>query len=80
MEPSILVMDEPSAGLDPRARRQIIELLNRFEHTALIATHDLDLARQICPRTVVMHAGRVAADGPTAQVLDDEPLLEHCGL
>jgi cobalt/nickel transport system ATP-binding protein len=80
MEPSILVMDEPSAGLDPRARRQIIDLLNHFEHTALIATHDLDLARQICPRTVVMHAGRVAADGPTAQVLDDEPLLEHCGL
>lgn len=80
MEPSILVMDEPSAGLDPRARRQIIDLLNHFEHTALIATHDLDLAHQICPRTVVMHAGRVVADGPTSQVLDDEPLLEHCGL
>ena len=80
MEPSVLIMDEPSAGLDPRARRQIIELLNRFEHTALIATHDLDLARRICPRTVVMYAGRVAADGPTAQVLDDESLLERYGL
>lgn len=80
MEPSILIMDEPSAGLDPRARRQVIELLNHFEQTALIATHDLDLARHVCPRTVIMYAGRVAADGATAQLLDNEPLLERCGL
>lgn len=80
MEPSILVMDEPSAGLDPRARRQMIELLLGFGHTALIATHDLDMAQRLCPRTVIMLAGQVAADGPTKQLLGDGALLERCGL
>ena len=68
MEPSILIMDEPSAGLDPRARRQMIDLVASFGHTALIATHDLDMAQALCPRTVIMLAGQIAADGPT----------EHC--
>lgn len=80
MEPSILILDEPSAGLDPRARRQMIELLHSFSHTALIATHDLDLARQLCPRTVIMYAGEVVADGATKQLLDDHVLMERCGL
>ncbi len=78
MEPSILIMDEPTAGLDPRARRLLIELLDRLGHTLLIATHDLDLARRLCPRTVIMHAGGVAADGPTRQLLDDSAILERC--
>ena len=80
MEPSILVMDEPSAGLDPRARRQMIELLLSFGHTALITTHDLDMAQALCPRTVIMLAGQVAADGPTSQILGDGALLDRCGL
>lgn len=80
MEPSILVMDEPSAGLDPRARRQMIELLLGFGHTALFATHDLDMAQRLCPRTVIMLAGQVAADGPTSQILGDSALLDRCGL
>ena len=80
MEPSILIMDEPSAGLDPRARRQMIELLQGFGHTALIATHDLDMAQALCPRTVIMLAGEVAADGQTDQILGDSALLERCGL
>ena len=80
MEPSILIMDEPSAGLDPRARRQMIELLLGFGHTALIATHDLDMAQRLCSRTVIMLAGQVAADGPTSQILGDSALLDRCGL
>ena len=80
MEPSILVMDEPSAGLDPRARRQMIELLLGFRHTALIATHDLDMAQRLCSRTVIMLAGQVAVDGPTSQILGDSALLDRCGL
>ena len=80
MEPSILVMDEPSAGLDPRARRQMIDLVASFGHTALIATHDLDMAQALCPRTVIMLAGEVAADGQTDQILGDSALLERCGL
>ena len=80
MEPSILIMDEPSAGLDPRARRQMIELLLGFGHTALIATHDLDMAQRLCSRTVIMLAGQVAVDGPTSQILGDSALLDRCGL
>lgn len=80
MEPSILVMDEPSAALDPRARRDLIALLKEFRHTALIATHDLAMARELCPRTVVMHAGQIAADGPTTAILNDQELMDHCGL
>lgn len=80
MEPSILVMDEPTAGLDPRARRQIIALLHTFAHTALIATHDLEMARELCPRTVVMHSGRIEADGATRELLDNTQLMDRCGL
>lgn len=80
MEPSILVMDEPSANLDPRARRQLIGLVRRFSHTTLIATHDLALVRELCPRTIVLHRGHLMADGPTAQILGDEALLDACEL
>lgn len=75
MEPSILVMDEPTAGLDPLARRQLINLLQTFEHTKIIATHDLDLVLDLCPRTVVLHAGTIIADGPTFEVFQNEQLL-----
>lgn len=80
MEPSVLVMDEPTASLDPRARRQTIDLIRRFTHTTLIATHDMEMVLDLCPRTIVMHDGRIAADGDTRQVFDDLALLEACGL
>lgn len=80
MEPSILVMDEPSSGLDPRARRRLMRLLATFEHTRIIATHDLDLAAELCERTIVLHAGCVMADGPSARVFRDDALLEAAGL
>lgn len=80
MRPSVLVMDEPTAGLDPRARRRLMELLENLPHTLLIATHDLDLVARICPRTVILRRGLVAADGPTAPLFADRPLLESCGL
>ena len=80
MEPSILVMDEPTSNLDPRARRLIIDLLSRFDHTMLIATHDIDMIPELCPRTIVMHEGRIAADGDTERIFADLPLIEACGL
>ena len=80
MSPDILVMDEPTTGLDPLGRRRLIELLHRFHHTKIIATHDLDLVLDLCPRTIVMHQGRIAADGPTAELFQDEKLLERCHL
>ncbi|NSW53908.1 MAG: ABC transporter ATP-binding protein [Anaerolineae bacterium] len=80
MRPEMLVFDEPTAGLDPRARRELIELLQRLPQTMLIATHDLDLARRLCPRMLILKQGTLSADGPTAQLLDNEPLLYENGL
>ena len=80
MSPDILVMDEPSSSLDPKTRRELIELLQTFEHTKIIATHDLDLAIQLCPRTVVLGQGKVLADGPTADIFADEVLLAQSRL
>lgn len=80
MTPDILVMDEPSSNLDPRARRRLIELLRSFEHTKIIATHDLELVVEVCARVIVMDAGRVVADGPALDILDDEALMLAHGL
>lgn len=80
MSPDILVMDEPSSSLDPRARRELIELLQTFEHTKIIATHDLDLALQLCPRTIVLDNGKVSADRPTKDIFNDDELLANSRL
>lgn len=75
MTPGILVMDEPSSSLDPRSRRNLIKLLAGFGHTKIIATHDLDLVLDLCPRTIVLREGQVVADGPTNDIFADERLL-----
>jgi len=80
MQPEILVFDEPSAGLDPRARRGLINLLRELSQTMLIATHDLRLVAELLPRTIVMDDGRVVADGATGALLDDDALLSAHGL
>jgi cobalt transport protein ATP-binding subunit len=80
MDPSILVFDEPSAGLDPRGRRELIALLRGLDQTTLVSTHDMRLVAEVFPRTVVMDDGVIAADGPTARILADEALLEAHGL
>lgn len=80
MRPAVLVLDEPSAGLDPAARRRLIGLLQTCTQTRLLATHDLDLVLDTCPRVIVMHQGLVQADGPAQQVFADAPLLARCGL
>lgn len=80
MDPEILVLDEPSAGLDPRARRALIALLAELPQTMLVSSHDLQLVRQLLPRTIIMDEGQVVADGPTAELLGDAGLLEAHGL
>ncbi len=80
MSPDILVLDEPSANLDPRARKRLIALLASFMHTKIIATHDLDMAVSLCPRTIVLANGRLMADGPTREIFKDEKLLDQCHL
>lgn len=80
MDPKILVFDEPSAGLDPRARRSLINLLGDMDRTMLVATHDIRMVQELFPRTVVLDEGRIVADGPTDDILDNAPLLEAHGL
>jgi cobalt/nickel transport system ATP-binding protein len=78
MRPHLLVLDEPSANLDPRARRELLDVLEMIERTMLITTHDLPLAAEFCERTVILAAGRVVADGTTDSILEDADLLaEH---
>ncbi len=80
MNPSLLVLDEPSAGLDPRARRTLINLLRDLPITMLISTHDMAMVKELFPRTVVVDEGRVVADGSTADILENEALLTAHGL
>ncbi|MCL2789447.1 MAG: energy-coupling factor ABC transporter ATP-binding protein [Desulfobulbus sp.] len=80
MTPDILVMDEPSSNLDPRARRALIELLAGFRQTKIIATHDLDLVLDLCERTVVLREGRIMADGPTSDIFAADRLLAESHL
>lgn len=80
MEPRILVCDEPSLGLDPRGRRTLIEFLRSLRQTMLVASHDMRLVRELCPRTIILDGGHIVADGPTAVLLADRELLEAHGL
>lgn len=80
MEPSILVMNEPTSNLDPKARRQIINLIKSFSHTCLIATHDMEMVWDLCERTIMIKDGKVLADGETRILLTDKYLVEQCGL
>jgi cobalt/nickel transport system ATP-binding protein len=75
MRPQLLVLDEPSANLDPRARRELLDVLERVERTMLVTTHDLPLAAELCERAVVLAGGRVVADGPCREILADPDLL-----
>jgi len=80
MMPRVIVMDEPSAGLDPAARRRLIHLLRGLELTQLIATHDLDLVQDLCSRVLVMREGLVVADGSPDAIFADAELLKRCHL
>ncbi len=80
MQPEILVLDEPTAGLDPRARRGLIHLLRDLPITMLVSTHDLAMVKELFPRTVVMDGGEIVADDLTVHLLEDAALLEAHGL
>ena len=80
MSPDILAMDEPTSSLDPASRKRLIELLKTFRHTKIIATHDLDMAMDLCERTIILHKGRVTADGHTVEIFQDENLLYQSSL
>lgn len=79
-EPDLLLMDEPSAALDPRNRRNLIRILGQLPCAQLIASHDLDFIWDTCDQVILLHQGQVERTGPTREILQDGPLLEACGL
>jgi cobalt/nickel transport system ATP-binding protein len=80
MSPDIFVMDEPTNGLDPFSRRQLMALLKEFNHTKIFTSHDLDMVLELCDRTIVLHNGEILADGLTTEIFRDDNLLSHCHL
>jgi cobalt/nickel transport system ATP-binding protein len=80
MECRVLVFDEPTTGLDPRGRWEFMDVIRGLDQTKIIATHDLDLVRDLCSRTAIMDAGRLVAEGVTADILADRDLLAEHGL
>ncbi|PKM48007.1 MAG: cobalt ABC transporter ATP-binding protein [Firmicutes bacterium HGW-Firmicutes-8] len=80
LQPDILVMDEPTSALDPKSRRRLMKLLDSFEHTKIITSHDLDMVYELCDRSIVIKDGEIAADGPTSKILVDADLMDACGL
>jgi cobalt/nickel transport system ATP-binding protein len=79
-EPAILILDEPTSDLDPRGRREFKALLRQIPATKLIATHDLELAVELCSRAIVLDRGEIVADGATVKLLDNETLMLAHGL
>ncbi|MEU6801809.1 energy-coupling factor ABC transporter ATP-binding protein [Streptomyces neyagawaensis] len=75
MEPEILVLDEPSSNLDPASRRELADILRSLAVTVLMVTHDLPYALELCPRSLVLSEGVIAADGPTGELLADDDLM-----
>lgn len=80
MDPALILMDEPSAALDPRNQRALIGILNALPCAKLIASHDLDFIYDTCDRVLLLHHGQLAADGPAREILRDKALLERCEL
>ncbi len=80
MRPRVLLLDEPTSNLDPRARKQFVDLVKSLALTAVIATHDLELAFELAHRVVVLYQGRVVATGSPREILLDEELLRRYGL
>ena len=75
MDPDVVVLDEPSSNLDPRARRELAEIVSSLPVTVVLVTHDLPYALQLCPRSIVLDDGRVVAQGPTRSILADDALM-----
>ncbi len=79
-DPEVLVLDEPTSDLDPRGRRELKALLQSLPVTQLIATHDLELVVEVCPRVLLLDGGRLVAQGATRELLADEDLMLKHGL
>jgi len=80
MQPDILILDEPTSDLDPKARRRAVNILKSFSHTKIIATHDIRLVNDLCERTLILQDGIIKADGETRSIITDDKLMDDYGL
>lgn len=80
MQSDVLILDEPTSDLDPKARRRTMELLQSFTHTKIIASHDIDMVYELCGRTIILQNGRITVDGDTREVVTNASLMERSGL
>lgn len=80
MEPTTMIFDEPTAFLDPKARRNLIKVLQRLSHGKLIATHDLTFAEEVCTRAILLKNGKIFADGNPRELLYHQQLMDDCGI
>lgn len=80
MEPEVILFDEPSVGLDPKNRRNLINIINGISGLKIIASHDLDMIFDTCNRTILIEKGKLICEGETAKILTDQRLLEKSGL
>lgn len=76
MRPRIIMFDEPTAFLDPKARRNLINLLKDLTQTKIIATHDISFAREVCNKAVILENGRIIKSGVAEELLNDVHMLE----
>lgn len=79
-EPDVILMDEPSVALDPKNRRNLINILNRLNQAKIIASHDLNMIMDTCERTILLSDGKIIRDGNTKEILLDKELMEESGL
>ena len=80
IEPEIILFDEPSVALDPKNRRNLINILNSIKGIKIIASHDLDMILDTCNRAILISKGKIIKDGNTENILSDKNLLEENGL
>ncbi|HSA03851.1 MAG TPA: ATP-binding cassette domain-containing protein, partial [Candidatus Paceibacterota bacterium] len=80
MQPQIILMDEPTSDLDPRGRRELVQILSRLPITRIVSSHNLEFVLETCDRVLVLDEGRLRADGPVRRILADESLMLHHGL
>lgn len=80
MQPECVLLDEPTSMLDPRGCRELAESLTKLKAMKILATHDLDFARRVCPFCIILKEGRILAEGPTCELLDNHQLLVDASL
>lgn len=80
MDPKLVALDEPTSGLDPRGKKKIIQILKKMDVTKIIATHDLEMAYELCSRAILINNGEIVAVGEVGDIIENEQLMLENGL